>query len=345
MTLVLTRRSILAATAAAPCLYGTSLAGTLGHKGSAHVQKQATSGASGGSYVAFLDTLRSEAISKGIAASTLSRAFALTREPNARVIKLDRHQPEFTLTWAQYRERVISQTRISQGQAAYQQRAQMLEATGKMYGVDPRVIVGIWGLESGFGRKIGTFSVIDALATLAYDGRRASFFRGELFKALQILDHGDIQPEAMLGSYAGAMGQPQFMPSAYLHYAVDADHDGRRNIWTSEQDVFASVANYLHGSGWEPDAPWGQAVTLTKDIPQGQLGRGNKQTLASWMALGVRREDGSAFSRSDVTGAVIRPDGPGTDAFMVYRNFDVIRRYNPSDFYALGVGLLGYAVA
>ncbi|GBR10515.1 lytic murein transglycosylase [Asaia siamensis] len=333
---MLTRRSLMAAAAAAtPALCGSGVARTLSSsaKPLAH-----------GSYAAFLRTLRAEALSKGISASTLSRAFALTTEPNAKVIKLDRHQPEFTLTWAQYRERVISGTRISQGQAALQQYGKLLDAAGAQYGVDPRTIMGIWGLESGFGRKIGTFSVIDSLSTLAYDGRRASFFRGELFKALQILDHGDIAPEAMLGSYAGAMGQPQFMPSAYLRYAVDADGDGRRNIWSSEQDVFASVANYLHGSGWKADEPWGQPVKLTQDLPQTQLGRGNKQSLAAWSALGVRREDGSTFSRQDVSGAVLRPDGPGTEAFMVYRNFDVIRRYNPSDFYALGVGLLGYEI-
>ncbi|XYH18352.1 lytic murein transglycosylase [Asaia sp. BMEF1] len=324
-----------AVAAASPALCGSGVARTLGHtaKPSAH-----------GSYASFLHTLRAEALSKGISANTLSRAFALTTEPNAKVIKLDRHQPEFTLTWAQYRERVISGTRISQGKAALQQYGKLLDASGAQYGVDPRAIMGIWGLESGFGRKIGTFSVIDSLATLAFDGRRATFFRGELFKALQILDHGDIAPEAMLGSYAGAMGQPQFMPSAYLRYAVDADHDGRRNIWSSEQDVFASVANYLRGSGWQAEEPWGQPVKLTQDIPQTQLGRGNKQTLAAWSALGVRREDGSTLSRQDVTGAVLRPDGPGTEAFMVYRNFDVIRRYNPSDFYALGVGLLGYEI-
>lgn len=342
---MLTRRSILATATAAPCLCGTGLAAAAGHKGAPHTAHHTGAGHAGGDYAAFLQSVRREALGKGIAESTLDRAFALTTQPNPRVIKLDRHQPEFTLTWAQYRDRVIGTTRISQGRAAYQQRSQLLEATGAQYGVDPRVIVGIWGLESAFGRKSGTFSVIDALATLAYDGRRASFFRGELLKALQILDHGDIEPQTMLGSYAGAMGQPQFMPSAYLRYAVDADHDGRRNIWTSEADIFASVANYLHSCGWQADEPWGQAVTLTRDIPQAQLGRGNRQTLSGWMALGVRRTDGSAFSRTDITGAVLRPDGPGTEAFMVYRNFDVIRRYNPSDFYALGVGLLGYAVA
>lgn len=335
MIQVLTRRSLVAVATVAPSLCGSGLARTLKHS---------TPPSASSSYRAFLASVRREAVDKGISATTLSRAFALTSEPNPRVIKLDRHQPEFTLTWAQYRDRVIGATRISQGQAAYAQYGKLLDAAGAQYGVDPRAIMGIWGLESGFGRKIGTFSVIDALTTLAFDGRRARFFRGELFKSLQILDHGDIAPEAMLGSCAGAMGQPQFMPSAYLNYAVDADHDGSRNIWTSEQDVFGSIANYLHGSGWQPDDPWGQKVQLTREIEQSEIGRSNKQSLGAWMARGVRREDGTEFSQADVTGAIIRPDGPGTEAFMVYRNFDVIRRYNPSDFYALGVGLLGYAI-
>ncbi len=176
----------MVAVTAIPSLCGSSVARTRKHPANPAAQ---------GNYAAFLSSLRAEALGKGISGSTLSRALAMTTEPNARVIKLDQHQPEFTLTWAQYRKRVISTTRISQGQAARQQYGALLDKTGKNYGVDPRAIMGIWGLESGFGRKIGTFSVIDALATLAYDGRRASFFRGELLKALQILDHGDIQPE------------------------------------------------------------------------------------------------------------------------------------------------------
>lgn len=298
-----------------------------------------------GSYAAFLGGVRREAVSQGLSSRIVDRALALTRTPNAHVLQLDRHQPEFTLTWAQYRSRVIGSTRVSQGQAAFSSRAQQLNAVGQKYGVDPRVIVGIWGLESGFGRKIGTFSVVDSLATLAYDGRRSSFFRSELLKSLHILNDGDIPPEGMLGSYAGAMGQPQFMPSAYLHYAVDGDGDGKRNIWTDEADVFASVANYLAQCGWQRGVPWGQPVQITGDIPQALTGRAHRQTLEAWMRQGVRRADGRPFTRPDAEGALLRPDGPGTESFMVYRNFDVIRRYNPSDFYALGVGLLGYAVA
>ncbi|GAJ29375.1 lytic murein transglycosylase [Acidomonas methanolica] len=298
-----------------------------------------------GGYASFLASIRDEALARGLSPQIVSQALALTREPNAHVLKLDRHQPEFTLTWAQYRARVLPASRIETGRQAFAAQSTLLESVETRYGVDPRVIVGIWGLESGFGKTTGGFSVIDALATLAYDGRRSAFFRSELLKALVILDHRDISPEGMTGSYAGAMGQPQFMPSAYLRFAVDGDGDGRRDIWTSKADVFASIANYLARSGWRQGEPWGQPVQVPVSLPQSQTGRDHRRTLGQWMSAGVRRADGQPFSRPDVSGALIRPDGPGTDAFMVYQNFNVIRRYNPSDFYALGVGLLGYAVA
>jgi len=297
------------------------------------------------SYGSFIASVRAQALSQGLSASVVDRALALARVPNAKVMQLDRHQPEFTLTWAQYKSRVLGAQRIASGREAFAARSALLDRIGSRFGVDPRVIVGIWGLESGFGKHIGTYAVVDALATLAYDARRAAFFRSELMKSLQILNAGDVAPERMLGSYAGAMGQPQFMPSAYLRYAVDFDGDGRRDIWTSEPDVFASVANYLSRSGWQAGEPWGQQVTLTRDLPPGTVGRTIRRSLAQWMALGVRRSDGGVFSRPDAEGAVLQPDGPGTEAFMVYRNFDAIRRYNPSDYYALGVGLLGYDVA
>lgn len=297
------------------------------------------------SYGAFLHSIGREAEQKGVSAGIVSRALAMTSRPNAHVLKLDRHQPEFTLTWAQYRHRVVSASRIETGKSAFAQRATLLNNTEARYGVDPRIIVGIWGLESAFGKKIGTFSVVDALATLAYDGRRATFFRSELLKSLQILNDRDITPDGMMGSYAGAMGQPQFMPSAYLHYAADGDGDGKRDIWKSEPDVFASVANYLSKCGWKRNEPWGQSVQVPPSLAQSALGRKNRRPLGAWMQAGVKRADGGSFSRSDIEGAIIRPDGPGTEAFMVYHNFNVIRRYNPSDYYALGVGLLGYDVA
>nr|WP_240775418.1 MULTISPECIES: lytic murein transglycosylase [Neokomagataea] len=301
--------------------------------------------AQGADYDAFLAGVRAEALAQGVSASVINRALAQTKQPNPKVLKLDRHQPEFTLTWAQYRDRVLPQSRFDKGLDVYSQTASVMGPISQRFGCDDRVVMGIWGIESGFGAHTGTFSVIDALATLAFDGRRSSFFRSELLKSLQILNSGDIAPEGMLGGYAGAMGQPQFMPSAYLRYAADGDGDGRRNIWTSTPDVFASIANYMGRSGWLAGEPWGQEVSLVENIPASSMGRNNTSTLGEWMMRGVRRKDGEPFSRMDIRGALLQPDGPGTQAFMVYHNFNVIRRYNPSDFYALAVGLLGSGIA
>ncbi len=297
--------------------------------------------AAASSFDAFLAGVGAEARREGIAAGTVQAAFAGVR-PNARVLELDRHQPEFTLTWAQYRARVLPPARLALGREVYLRQQGLLAQVQQRYPVWPGVVMGIWGLESGFGAKTGSFGIVEALATLAYDGRRAVFFRGELINALRILDAGDVSPRGMTGSYAGAMGQPQFMPSSYLSYAVDFTGDGRRDIWHSEPDVFASIANYLARSGWQPGVPWGQPVMVPAGFT-GESGRDRRLSLGEWMARGVRREDGTRFKRDDVEGALVLPDGPGGDAFMTYANFHVIRRYNPSDFYALGVGLLGNA--
>jgi membrane-bound lytic murein transglycosylase B len=294
-------------------------------------------------FATFLDGLRAESTRNGIRPEIIDAALR-GLQPNADVLRLDRHQPEFTLTWAQYRARVLPPTRLAHARDHYDQDGTLLAEVGQHFGVDPRIVVGIWGLESGFGANTGGFSVVQALATLAYDGRRAAFFRGELLKALRILNAGDIAVPAMTGSYAGAMGQPQFMPSAYLSYAVDYDGDGKRDIWSSRPDIFASVANYLARCGWHAGEPWGQAVQVPSGYA-GPEGRDHMRPLAEWQASGIRRADGTKFSRGDVRGALVLPDGPGGEAFMVYQNFHVIRRYNPSDFYALAVGLLGYAAA
>jgi membrane-bound lytic murein transglycosylase B len=294
-------------------------------------------------FARFLAGLRAEAARDGIRQDVIDAALGGLR-PNADVLRLDRHQPEFTLTWVQYRARVLPAKRLGAARDHYGQNQTLLGEIGGRYGVDPRVVVGIWGLESGFGANTGGFSVVQALATLAYDGRRAGFFRGELLKALRILNNGDISPRGMSGSYAGAMGQPQFMPSAYLAYAVDYDGDGKRDIWTSRPDIFGSVANYLSRCGWRAGEPWGQPVQVP-DGYRGPSGRDQMRPLASWQQDGVRRADGGAFSRGDVKGALVLPDGPGGEAFMIYHNFHVIRKYNPSDYYALAVGLLGYAAA
>ncbi len=294
-----------------------------------------------GSFGGFVAGLRAEAVRAGIRPAVIDEAFEGV-QPLAHVLELDHHQPEFSLTWAQYRDRVLPQSRLDEGRAAYAREAAQLVPVAGTYRADPRIVVGIWGLESAFGAKTGTYRIVEALATLAYDGRRAGYFRGELINALRILNSGDIGARAMTGSWAGAMGQPQFMPSSYLRYAVDADGDGRRDIWTDRADIFGSVANYLAKCGWRAGEPWGQPVR----VPQGLAGRTGREvvrSLGEWQADGVRRIDGTRFSRADVRGAVLMPDGEGGEAFMVYANFNVIRRYNPSDYYALAVGLLANA--
>jgi len=296
-----------------------------------------------GGFESFLAGLRAEARRAGVSAATLDRAFAGV-QPNQKVLERDRHQPEFTMTWAQYRDLLITDQRIANGRAAFRQNRALFARVQDRFSVDPGVIVGIWGLESSFGTGMGDFRVVEALATLAWEGRRASFFRGELLAALRILDHGDVTPARMLGSYAGAMGQPQFMPSSYLRYAVDFEGHGRRDIWTSKPDVLGSIANYLGQSGWRDGEPWGQAVTLGSNVDRSAAGRDLRRPVGEWARLGVRAADGRPLTRADTQGALLLPDGPAGEAFLVYANFAAIRRYNPSDFYALAVGLLGDAV-
>ena len=291
----------------------------------------------------FLAGVRADAIAGGIAPGTVDRAFAGLR-PNAKVLELDSHQPEVTQSWDRYRASRVSEQRVAAGRQAMQANGAGLLAVERRYGVDPGVIVAIWGLETNYGGYTGGFSVIEALATLAADGRHNGYFRSELISALRILDHGDIALSRMTGSYAGAMGQPQFMPSSYLDYAVDFDGDGKRDIWTNRNDVLASIANYLAKSGWHTGEPWGQPIRLPAGFAASG-GRNDRRPLAAWTRLGVTRADGTAFSHGDMPGAVVMPDGEAGEAYMVYPNFAVIRLYNPSDLYALSVGLLANRVS
>jgi membrane-bound lytic murein transglycosylase B len=263
--------------------------------------------------------------------------------PNQKVLERDRHQPESTWTWARYRGVVVTDKRIADGRQAVAVNRVLFQRVEQRFGVGTGVIAGIWGLESSFGAGTGDFRVVEALATLAWEGRRASFFRGELLAALKILDHGDVAPAAMTGSYAGAMGQPQFMPSSYLRYAVDFEGNGRRDIWTSKADVLGSIANYLAKSGWRPGETWGQAV----GIPPGMdaAGRDAKRSLSEWVRAGVRPLGGRWAAPLDTPAGLVAPDGAEGDSFAVFGNFAAIRRYNPSDYYAIAVGLIGDQVA
>ncbi len=318
-------------------------AGLIGWDADAPARSRSRQGAPAG-FDAFLAGVRSKALELGINAATLDAALTFD-QPNPHVLALDQHQPEFVLTWAQYHRRVLTEAKVEQARSVYRERIALLDGISRRYPVDPRIVVSIWGVESMFGTRSGSFGVVDALATLAYDGRRRGFFFSELLGALRILQHGDVEPARMLGSYAGAMGQPQFMPTSFLRYAVDYDGDGRRDIWSTEADVLASIANYLLRNGWVAGAPWGQPIRIPSGFDTARTGRGIRRPLDAWMRLGVRRQDGTAFSQGNVIGTVLIPDGPEGDAFMVYANFDVIRRYNPSDFYSLAVGLLGAATA
>jgi membrane-bound lytic murein transglycosylase B len=296
-----------------------------------------------GGFDRFVDGVIAEARRAGIRDATLRAAFAGITF-NQHVIELDHHQPEFNLTWPEYRAKVLPDTRLQAARANYARDRTLLAAVERRFGVGPLVVMGIWGIESAFGANKGNYRLVEALSTLAWEGRRASYFRKELLNALRILDSGDVTPARMTSGWAGAMGQPQFMPSSYLSYAVDFDGDGRRDIWDSEPDVLGSIANYLARNGWRAGEPWGQPVAVPPSISPAIAGRDNRRPLGAWMELGVRRPDGSRFSRADVPGALLLPDGiaPG-QGFMVYANFSAIRRYNPSDFYALAVGLLGDA--
>ena len=297
-----------------------------------------------GSFDAFLAAVRADAVGSGVRPATVDLAFA-GLQPNPKVLELDSHQPETTQTWERYRTTRLAEQRVAAGRQAFQKSAATLQAITRRYGVDPGVIVGIWGQETNYGGYTGGFHVIEALATLAWDGRHDGFFRTELLSALRILDHGDITLPRMTGSYAGAMGQPQFMPSSYLTYAVDFDGKGRRDIWDNRNDVLASIANYLARSGWQAGEPWGQLVHAPAGLDTGRNGREDRRPIAEWVRLGVARADGKPFAHGDAMGAIVMPDGAGGEAYMVYANFGVIRRYNPSDYYALSVGLLGDRIA
>ncbi|MSO99795.1 MAG: lytic murein transglycosylase [Acetobacteraceae bacterium] len=291
-----------------------------------------------GSFQNFVNGVYAEAGGAGIRRDVLDAAFAGV-SPNQSVIDKDRRQAEFSMTWTRYRGLVISDKRITNGRVAVAQNRALFSQVESRFGVSASVIAGIWGLESSFGTTTGDYKVIESIATLAWEGRRAAFFRAELMAALKILNNGDIAPARMLGSYAGAMGQPQFMPTSFLRLAVDFDGDGRRDIWNSKADVLGSIANYLARSGWRAGETWGQPVRIPAGVPA--AGRETRRSLSEWARLGVTPTAGKWAASGEAPSALLAPDGAGGETFMVFNNFTAIRRYNPSDFYAIAVGLIG----
>ena len=293
----------------------------------------------GRDFAGFIAGVKAEAASKGMAPATLAVLDGV--QPIDRIIALDRKQPEFTLTFAQYLGHILSGGKIADGRRMLAENRKLLAALEKRYGVQPRFVVALWGIESDFGRVMGNYSVVAALATLAWDGRRSAYFRGELLDALAILDRGDVRPPAMVGSWAGAMGQCQFMPSTFLKYAQDFDGDGRRDVWGDRADVLASAANYLAGLGWKGNETWGRAVRLPRHFDSHLLGLDTAKPLEQWSRLGVKSADGKALPRRrDLRASLILAEGDHGPAFLVYDNFRAVMKWNRSTFFALAAGQL-----
>ncbi len=287
----------------------------------------------------WLGGLRAEAMKRGIKPETLDAALNGIK-PIPRVVELDRRQPEFSLTFRQYMDRVVPNSRVEKGRRKYGENRELLERMGRKFGVQPRFLVAFWGIETDFGRVTGGFPVIPALATLAHDGRRSAYFRKELFNALEILNQGHIRAAEMSGSWAGAMGQCQFMPSSFLNFAVDGNGDGAKDIWSTKADVFASAANYLANSGWQDDQTWGRPVRLPAGFDPALADLGVRKRLSEWQALGVRRADGRDLPARDLVASIVFTEGPGSAAYVVYGNFRAILKWNRSIFFAVAVGTL-----
>jgi len=287
----------------------------------------------------WMKELRQEAISKGIRQEILDAAL-INVKPIPRVVELDRKQPEFTLTFNDYQRRVVPKSRVEKARKKLHENKALLEAAAKKYGVQPRFIVALWGIETDFGRVTGGFKVVDALVTLAYDGRRSAYFRKELFNALKILNEGHIAPKDMMGSWAGAMGQCQFMPSSFLRFAQDSNDDGHKNIWTDKSDVFASAANYLSSSGWKGDQTWGRPVELPEGFDLSLAGLKTRKRLSEWQNLGVRRLGGRDLPTRDLPASLVLGDGKKGPPFLVYNNYRTILKWNRSTYFAVAVGTL-----
>jgi membrane-bound lytic murein transglycosylase B len=290
-------------------------------------------------FVTWVDAYKKEAQGKGISQPLLDEAFR-NLAPNERVVELDRRQPEGTMTFAQYKTRVISQQRINEGRRKLAQHSALLDKVSKQYGVQPRFIVALWGIETNYGTNTGGFDVIEALATLAYDGRRGDFFRKELTNALTIIDAGHISLDDMLGSWAGAMGQCQFMPSSFLAFAQDGNADGRKDIWNTLEDVFASIANYLAQSGWDDDQTWGRRVSLPAGFDRSLADIKQSRSIAEWARLGVRDAQGAALPVADIQASLVFPDDEGEEAYLAYNNYKTVMKWNRSLYFATSVGIL-----
>ncbi len=295
-------------------------------------------------FYTWLSALKQEARTRGISQATLDSALnGLEIAP--RVVELDRKQPEFIESFSTYLGRHVTSRLVTRGQILLNEHRALFDEVEQRYGVPREILAAFWGLETQYGSTTGNVSIPTALATLAFDGRRSAFFRAELFDALALIDAGHVTAANMRGSWAGAMGQMQFMPSTYRRYAVDGDHDGRINLWSSLPDVLHSAGNYLREAGWKAGEPAAFEVRLPTDF-EGRYARlYYRRPLAEWQAATVVSVSGKAFPKQPTAAAIILPEGLRGPAFMVFDNFDVIMQWNRSINYALSVTLLAEQLA
>lgn len=290
-------------------------------------------------FTVWLEEFKGEAAAAGISQATLAAAFEGV-EPLETIVELDRRQPEFTQTFWTYVDRRVTPRRVERGRELLKQHRPLLKKIRARYGVQPGFLVAFWGMETNFGDFMGDTPVIAALATLAYDRRRSDFFRSQLLDALRMVDGGHADLADLTGSWAGAMGQLQFMPETFMRYAVDGDGDGRRDIWRSYPDAFASAANYLNSVGWRPHERWGREVRLPNGFDLSLADLAIEKPIAEWQRLGVRRANGRNLPRAGMAASIVLPGGVDGPAFMVYQNFRNILVWNRSLLYALSVGYL-----
>ncbi|MFA0442475.1 lytic transglycosylase [Vibrio sp. 10N.286.49.C2] len=300
------------------------------------------------SFEDYVEGLKQEAKSLGISEQILTEAFKGV-EFKPRAVTADRNQPEKKLTLDEYIPRAVPDWKVKKAKELHSKYYSELKAVADKYGVQSRFIVALWGVESNFGTYTGNYRVIDALSTLAYEGRREAFFRKEALAALTILEEGHIAPDKMKGSWAGAMGQSQFMPSSFLSFAADGNGDGKKDIWNTEADVFASTANYLAQSGWNDDYTWGRQVKVSHGISPDLQGREAEKGkyLQEWSKLGVTRYDGQPLPQldEDVKAWLIMPDEENGRVYLVYNNYNVLMKWNRSYYFALAVSHLADRIA
>ena len=289
------------------------------------------------SFQAWLADIRKEALANGVSEETLNHALKDLR-PIPLVVKRDRSQPEFKLTLDEYLKRVVTEKRIRKGRKKLRENRGLLTRISKKYGVEPEFIIALWGIETSYGERTGGFPVLAAVATLAYDGRRSRYFRREFLNALKIIDDGHISAENMNGSWAGAMGQVQFMPSSFQSYAVDYDGDGRIDIWNNVGDALASAANYLARSGWKEGQGWGQEIQLPEGFNKKLISSRIRKSLSEWQRIGILAKEFP--QNSNLQASIVQPDGEGGRAFLAYPNYRVILKWNRSNFFAVAVGTL-----